>query len=132
MCIITGRSKVKTATGYKVAVKRDGKYYSFWTNMEYKSGIIDAVYVTLYYVTKNDLMQGQTGVFTNKKHAKLYLNDNNANRFEPKSNSQLVLLEMKLGNIKYKSVITPLVKGHYARANVLIGSKILSIEECSK
>lgn len=41
MCEITGKSKLKSATGYKVVIEEDNKIYSSSTGIEYKIGPVE-------------------------------------------------------------------------------------------
>jgi len=117
MCIITGKSKLKTATGYKVSVKRNGKYYSLYTKVRYfKNGKIGKNPYTGSVIFE-EKMANLTGIFVNK---------DNAESFKSHFRDNHVLLKMKLGCIKYQGY-APINRRE--NGTILIGSKILSMEE---
>ena len=43
MCELGEDYKGKTATGYKIAAEKDGRYYSIFTNVEYKPGELEII-----------------------------------------------------------------------------------------
>jgi hypothetical protein len=81
MCYITKKSKLKIFTGWKAVYVVDGKYYSFWTNLEYEVGKVKPQKVksdgtvrhkirnTIVGLNYNKTMYGKTGVFKKKKDA---------------------------------------------------------------
>jgi len=138
MCTITGTCNLKEFTGYKVALKINGKYYSPVTGMEYTLGkikppkrirknfIVEGWFVNVLqkkeHAHKKEMV-GNTAVFINKKDAKNFRKDLKFWGLGfPGDDINLVILKMTLQNIVFD--------GMYGFDKVRIGSTIKSMKEC--
>lgn len=149
MCSFDKEIKKKTQfTGYKVAVKRNGKYYSPITGIEYKPGLVknpgilkdvdvgfEFVNVTNpYNPFYNEDYIGMTAVFSSKEAAK-YLYDilcEPDRQIGELSEGELVFLKMTVQKTETKNCWS----GRYTVVprsvnEVYIGPKIRSCKEIS-
>ena len=129
MCTIIGKSKVKTATGYKVAIKTNGKYYSPYTLIEYKIGKVEKPDLKGRFkkeIPGNifvEKMNGNTAIIKRKKDVLSYFKKSGDVKYFQRKYGDInfALLKIKLTKILYE--------GDFTSYPTLIGSKILSIEE---
>jgi len=133
MCTITGTCNLKEFTGYKVALKINGKYYSPVTGMEYTLGKIKPP-KTIY---KNYTVEGFADVLENTDPAHerrmigniaVFVYEKDAEHFRKHlmfwhlTTKPVIILKMTLQNVIFK--------GEYLYRKVRIGSTIKSIKEC--
>jgi len=132
MCTITGTCNLKEFTGYKVALKINGKYYSPVTGMEYTLGKIKPPET----IRKNYTVEGFANVLqnTNPAHERrmvgntaVFINKKNAKNFRKNlrfwyNDARSVILKMTLQNIMFDGI--------YEFDKVRIGSTIKSFKEC--
>lgn len=155
MCKITNAIECEgTLTGYKVVVKRAGKYYSMSTGIEYKIGSVpdlpddskpaSALMATIkkdksFY---NPMMLGCTACFykindavqflnwakrhqiMNNKYFKRYDRYRNPEYNESQYTCELAVLEITLDNLRYEGV-------YIDDAKVFLGMEISYIKEIS-
>jgi len=140
MCEFIKEIKDKTQfTGYKVACKRRGKYYSPATGIEYKPGKIKIPLCTgknKLCDTFREVLCESTGCY--KEHYKgltaVFVNLCDAKtrqaywRRSMKSGYEMVILKMTIQKTKDKNCYV----GDYQSALVYIGSRIRSFKEIDK
>lgn len=135
MCNLTDVYPEKSFTGYKVAIKRDGKYYSPAMGVEYKEGedvIIPEKQKGLsFYVNDilnpeqpyyNDKMTGRTAVFLDEKTATSYRDRMESELSDYKDEVELCVIKITLSK--------ELMSGYAIFAGeVVAGKHIDKIEE---
>jgi len=135
MCEILGSYKEKDSfVGYKVAVKRNGKYYSYWTGVEYKIGPVEEckdmsekgiVTTTDLRVSYNPKMKGYTGLFYSLEDAEYNCKYHWMMYYNP-----IVFLKMKISNDLQKGQLrTRTLDNELYFINIVIGKEILEIKE---
>lgn len=119
MCKIKGKYEGETFTGYKCVSKRNGRYYSYWTGVEYVVGKVKSRNVdntgfckqTGMLVSFNKSMKGYTGVFVELLDA-----------IREKCSLANCIIRMTIsGDLKLAEYIYD--------GDIVIGKEILSIEE---
>jgi len=139
MCNFVDEELEKTQfTGYKIAVKRKGKYYSIATLIEYKPGKVpiakklkkSAGYglsnvTDPYNMAYKSQYRGMTAVFVSLEEAKQELEYFAKFSSNPEFSSNVVLLKMTIQKTKDKNCW----HGSYSGLRVYIGPKIRKITE---
>jgi hypothetical protein len=128
MCEIKEKTRLKTFTGYKVVIKKDGKYYSPSTGLEYKVGMKlphlqerNEIFDTWAWgnpLSKDGVwykpeMQGKTAVFKNLRPCVTSIACNRAFNH--------VILKMTIGGEIYN--------GSFSYNELRIGTEIVDIKE---
>ena len=132
MCEIYGKLKRKTATGYKIAVEKSGKFYSPFTGIRYDTGRVPVAETArkfaIFLAPKrrldgwahyNPKMAGKTGIITRLGDAKPVLQGFKDN-YGHILGSRFVLLKMKISG--------DLHAGNYDFLDIIVGNTIESIE----
>jgi hypothetical protein len=134
MCTITGKSKLKTATGYKFAIEENGEFYSVYTGINYKKGKVTPLTnkeidnrEQLFYPWSITGFQreyyGKTAVILNRGGAMSMGMGDFKNYKDTYPNAQFVLLEIKIKDDDY------LMEGEFCGFGCLMGGEILSIKK---
>ena len=141
MCRLIEKTKRKSFTGYKVAYKKRGKYYSPSTGLLYVPGKVPEIKKVEKIAEKlnlfknvfegegghfyNRLMEGRTSVFESSEDAELLLNaiTSTYNKF--------CILEMKLsGDVYSGKFLVPMGSMFQTKdTNIFSGTHIDSIKE---
>jgi hypothetical protein len=132
MCDLLERYNKPTFTGYKAALKINGKFRSPATYIEYKVGPVPKYqnlqrFTSSYFINIhphsffNPTFNGYTGVFTSRYDAvslllSIYEKDRDNYQYD-----NFVLLKMKLGGILYN--------GWYVSGPIIAGTEILDIRQ---
>jgi hypothetical protein len=125
MCRIQSKSRAKQFSGYKVVVKKNGKYYSPSTGLKYEVGMklpsMTKRHTNAHTKWKdplakdgrwyNELMQGKTGVFRTIASA----------RWVTKHYPELTIIKMTVGGEMYK--------GSLGSHLLSVGTEILEMNE---
>jgi hypothetical protein len=140
MCTFKEEVTDKTQfTGYKIAAKRDGKYYSIATGIEYKIGLVEVPKSQKKIITDwgnilNPYNQfylsnyiGMTAVFEDLCEAKTALKSLHSN--ELLSGYELVILKMTIQKTKTKNCYEGYWNFNFPPSTVYIGPKIRSMKE---
>ena len=125
-------------TGYKIAIKRNGKYYSPITGIEYKPGKVTPAKklkkVGFNFCNVTDprnkhhipSYEGMTAIFKDPEKNYLWFTFSaRQNSLKPLEKGTIVILKMTIQKTKTKNCWI----GFYANDSVYIGPKIRSIKE---
>ena len=128
MCKIKEKADLKEFTGYKVALKVDGKYYSPATGIEYKLGPVTVATEKGKYIDccfEDNLLNPESRIFNNAMHGNtaLFEDKQGALRLMSVMNRDflIVILKMTLSDLTYY--------GEYLGYRVILGKNIVQLSE---